>query len=93
MKHGDEHKATPLEILKNALGLFAGPTAEETLTTALHRLAYEQILLIEYLTEEHDAPLSDHIIQGVGQGIIERIRSLAALVETQMDVEWKGGAA
>jgi hypothetical protein len=87
--HGDEDKASVQEILTNALAPY-DELASETVITSLLRLSHEQTLLIEYLTgAEQDAPLSDRIIKSVGDGIADRIRSLAALVSTRMDVSWK----
>jgi hypothetical protein len=91
MTHGREGEADLRTILENALSLHSSGAADNVVHSALLRLAYEQTLFVEYLLSDRcrEFPLTDPIIEGIGVGIAERARSVAALVETQMDVMWR----
>jgi hypothetical protein len=93
--HGKEGEASLRQIVQAALAPNAGDHPADVLAGALLQLSYELTVLVEYHAlpdSAVEAPLSTHITKGMGDGIADRLRALAALVETKMDVAWKGGA-
>jgi hypothetical protein len=93
--HGKEDKASLRDIVQAALSPYAGDHPSEVLAGALLQLSYELTVLTEYIAVPDsavEAPLGTHITKGMGDGIADRLRALAALVETQMDIRWSADA-